>query len=104
MSGLTDSENGDWRPTATADLTFSARSLLGIRRLSFRSTVRFISDAFVPLMEPDQVNGRNNKYWENRLDYNLGRMELRLIARLNDIRGNRQLLTLLQVRRLIGEV
>jgi hypothetical protein len=65
--------------------------------------LRFISDAFVPLMEPDQMNGRNNKYWENRLDYSLGRMEVRLIGRLNDIRGNRQLLTLVQFRRLIGD-
>ena len=103
MPGIAGSENGDWRPTATADLTFATRSLFGVRRLSFRSTLRFISDAFVPLMEPDQMNGRNNKYWENRLDYSLGRMEVRLIGRLNDIRGNRQLLTLVQFRRLIGD-
>ena len=103
LAELASSENGEWRPTATADLTFSMQSLFGIRRLRFRSTLRFISDAFVPLMKPDRFNGRNNKYWENRLEYNLGRMEVRLIGRLNRIRGSQQLLTLLQIRRLIGE-
>ena len=41
--------------------------------------------------------------WENRLDYYIGRMELRLIGRVNNIRGSDQLLTLVQVRRLIGD-
>lgn len=103
LAGLASTENGDWRPTATADLTLSAQALLGVPRLRFRSTLRFISDAFVPLMEPDRFNGRNNKYWENRVDYSIGRMEIRLIGRLNQIRGSQQLLTLVQIRRLIGE-
>ena len=98
------SNNGDWRPTATADLTYFTRSLFGVRRLSFRSTLRFISDSIMPLlMEPDTIDGRDNKYWENRLEYTVGRIHFRLIGRLNDINSTRRVLTLLQIRRMIGD-
>lgn len=104
MRGISGAENGEWRPTATIDLSFFNRSIFGVNRLDYRSTLRFISDAFVPvLMDPETLDGRENSFWENRFDYMIGRMQLRFIARLNNVNDNRRILTLFQIRRLIGD-
>ena len=105
-SGLMqDHWNGEWRPTATADLTFQARPLFGVPNLSFRSTLRFVSDAYLPVLdEPAFPEGRDDRRWENRLEYFVGRLQCRLVARLAEINGERQSFVLLQVRRFFGDL
>jgi len=97
--------NGEWRPTATADLSYLARALGGVPNLTFRSTLRFVSDAYVPVLdEPTLPQGRDDRRWENRLEYLIGRTQIRLVARLAELDDERQSLLLLQIRRFIGDI
>jgi hypothetical protein len=49
-------------------------------------------------------DGRADKQWENRLDYSIGRIQLRVIARLSNIRGQNQAFGLFQIRRYFGDI
>lgn len=101
-AGLHD---GEWLPTATADITYFDRLLFDIPRLTFRSTLRFISDSYLPLLdEPDTLDGREDMRWDNRIEYTIGRLQLRAIARVSEIRDERQTFFLLQIRRLFGDI
>lgn len=105
MDGTNDATNGEWTPTATADITYQKRMLFGVSRLSFRSTARFISDSYLPILdEPDGERARDDRQWENRLEYAIGRLQLRAIARISEIRGEDQTLFLFQARRLFGDL
>lgn len=98
-------ENGAWVPTASIDLTYFDNRLFDVPRLTFRSTLRFISDSYLPLFdEPDRVNGREDMRWDNRLEYSIGRMQVRAIGRLSELQGEQQTFFLLQLRRLFGDI
>ncbi len=100
----TGSTNGDWRPTAMVDISYFNSQVFGVPRLTFRSTLRFVSDSYLPLFDnPDLDDGRDDKRWDNRLEYTIGRLQVRAIGRLADIRDNGQAIFLLQVRRLFGD-
>lgn len=97
--------DGEWLPTATADITYFERMLFGVPRLTFRSTLRFISDSYLPLLvEPDDLDGREDMRWDNRIEYTIGRLQLRAIGRLSEIRDEQQTFFLFQVRRLFGDI
>jgi hypothetical protein len=101
-----DTDNGDWIPTSTIDLTYYKMALFQMPRLSFYSTFRHVSNSFAPLVgDPvgDRVR-RDDNQWENRLEYSVGRLQLRLISRLSDIQGEKQNYLLIQVRRMIGDL
>lgn len=97
--------DGEWIPTATADITYFDRLVFGVPRLTFRSTLRFISDSYLPLLdEPDDLDGREDMRWDNRLEYTIGRLQLRATGRVSEIRGEQQMFFLFQVRRLFGDI
>ena len=104
MAGVTAPIAGDgrWRSTASADLSYFTKGLFRVNRLSFRSTLRFISTALV-FDQPRQLMERNDRYWENRLEYGIGRLRLRAITRLTQIRDRTQSLVLFQLRRSFGD-
>ena len=100
-----DTENGEWIPTASMDLSYFNTMAFGVPRLTFRSTLRFVSDSYLPVIDsPDTVNGRDDKRWENRLEYTIGRVQLRAIGQISEIRDKRQTFVLFQVRRLFGDI
>jgi len=100
-----NSQNGEWEPTASIDLTYYDNRLFDVPRLTFRSTLRFISDSYLPLFdEPDRINGREDMRWDNRLEYTIGRMQIRAIGRLSELQGEQQTFFLLQVRRMFGDL
>ena len=104
-AGGADPEDGEWIPTATADITYLDRMVFDVPRLTFRSTLRFISDSYLPLFdEPDDLDGREDMRWDNRLEYNIGRLQLRAIGRLSEIQDEKQTFFLFQVRRLFGDI
>ena len=104
VEGLIDESNGDWRPTATIDLTYSKLGLFQVPRLSFYSTFRHVSNTYIPLADnPDEEQAaREDNIWENRLEYSVGLLRLRAISRLQEIRGKKQNYFLFQARRYIG--
>ena len=67
--------------------------------------MRFVSDSYLPVIDsPDTLNGRDDKRWENRLEYTIGRVQLRAIGQISEIRDKRQTFVLFQVRRLFGDI
>lgn len=105
MTSSAGSKNGEWNPTASADLTYLVNRLFGVPNLTFRSTLRFISDSYLPLFDtPDDASGRDDKRWENRLEYTVGRLQLRAIGRISEVRDEEQAFLLFQVRRLFGDI
>ena len=105
IPGLIDSGNGEWTPTSTIDLSYYKLGLFQVPNLSFYSTFRHISNTYVPFAgEPNERADRNDNQWENRLEYTIGRLQLRVISRLSDIQGEKQNYFLFQARRLIGDL
>ncbi|MDH3527649.1 MAG: hypothetical protein OEM43_09135 [Gammaproteobacteria bacterium] len=105
MISGTGSLNGEWTPTASADLSYSINRLFGVQNLVFRSTLRFISDSYLPLFDtPEDATGRDDKRWDNRLEYTIGRLQLRAIGRVSEVRDEEQAFLLFQVRRLFGDI
>lgn len=104
IAGVIDEGNGEWTPTSTIDITYINQRTFGVPMLTFRSTLRFVSNSYVAVLdEPDLPTDRDDKQWENRLEYYIGRLQLRGIARLSEIQGTERTFFLFQVRRMIGD-
>ncbi|UCB55895.1 MAG: hypothetical protein JSW45_05035, partial [Thiotrichales bacterium] len=105
IPGLTEEGNGDWVPTSTLDLTYFKLAVFRVPQLAFYSTFRHVSNSYAPLIgDPtgDRVR-RDDTQWENRLEYTVGRLQVRGISRLSDIQGEKQNYFLFQIRRMIGD-
>lgn len=105
--GLIAETNGEWFATATADVSYFNARLFNVPRLNLRSTLRFVSDSYLPVLTDTKGrtdDGRDDKQWDNRLEYSIGRIQLRLIARLSRIQGQNQAFGLFQIRRLFGDI
>jgi hypothetical protein len=104
-SGSGSDNNGEWTPTATVDITYFNIGVFDVPHLAFYSTLRFISNTYIPVVGDTSDNGeRDDRQWENRLEYRIGRLQLRAISRLSEIRGQKQNYFLFQARRMIGGV
>lgn len=69
--------------TSSADLSYRHLRAFNVPRLRFTSELRIFGDALVPVLAtPDQTETRS---WENRLDYSIGRLQLRLGARVAEV-------------------
>jgi hypothetical protein len=78
-----------------------------VPRLNFRSTLRFVSNSYLPLLDgPDQGSRftRDDRQWENRIEYYIGRLQVRGTARLTDSNDQWRTLFLIEVRRLFGDI
>jgi hypothetical protein len=105
IEGLIDSGNGDWVPTSTVDITYYKLGVFQVPQLTFYSTLRSVSNSYAPLVgEPTGRVKRDDNQWENRLEYTVGRLQLRVISRLSDIQGSKQNYFLFQARRMIGDL
>jgi len=74
---------------AAGEITFRQNQVMGIPRLRFLSRVRLAQDV---LKQPGQllsIPDRETRLWENRLDWNIGRLETALELRLSRIDGRR---------------
>jgi len=103
IPGITPAGNGKWTPTATLDITYYKIALFQVPSLSFHSTLRFVSNTYIPAVgDPVDENSRDDKQWENRLEYTIGRLQFRAISRLSEIQQEKQNYFLFQVRRMLG--
>ena len=62
--------------TSGGSLTYQHQRVFGVRRLRFMSDLRLNSQALLPLLGGPQ--DQETAAWENRLDYSIGRTQLRL--------------------------
>jgi len=90
-------------PSGTADISYFNRMLFRVPFLQYRSSLRWYSSDFTAsLDDPSGATGTEGLFWENRLDYTLGRLNFRLFlrfSRVNDIDRN---LIFFSVRRHFG--
>ena len=106
IEGVTDERNGEWAPTSTVDISYYKLGVFRVPRLSFFSVFRHVSNSYVPLAgeTTDSRITRDDTQWENRLEYTVGRLQLRVISRLSDIRDEKQNYFLFQARRMFGDL
>ena len=91
----------------SADLNYMRQDLFNIRQLTYRSDLRFLSNDFRSDDPLDARIGetvdRDDKVWRNRLEYRVGRLELRLLADLREISDQWMSRIFFQVRRYYGQ-
>jgi len=94
-----------WRPTSAVNVVFEHRRVFNVPRLLFRSTLDHISDAYLPFVDQSlDPEDRRNTVWENRLEYAIGRLQLRLIGRYTRAKDDDTSLVLFQIRRFFGNI
>lgn len=86
--------------TSSADLSYRHQRAFGVPRLRFASELRIYGDAPLPvLLSPQQQETRS---WENRLDYSIGRAQMRLSARIAEINNKPNSLLMFTLNRQFG--
>jgi len=102
--GVTERENSSI--SYSANLNFSQRDLFDVPMLNFMSELRWLSTDFQSDDPFDRTIGqdpkRDDRIWRNRLDYRIGRLELRLNADIRQINSAWMSQVFLQVRRYYG--
>ena len=78
MARQLESQNGALVTTSSGQLGYQDNRLFGVRGLRFASDVRLNSQALLPLLSGP--NDQETEAWENRLDYSIGRLRIRLAA------------------------
>lgn len=69
--------------SSSANLSYRHQRAFNVPRLRFTSELRIFGDSLVPVLAtPDKEETRS---WENRFDYSIGRLQLRLSARLAEV-------------------
>lgn len=86
--------------TSSADLSYRHQRAFGVPRLRFASELRIYGDAPVPVLLSPQL--QETRSWENRLDYSIGRVQLRLSARIAEINGKPNSLLMFTLNRQFG--
>jgi hypothetical protein len=88
---------------ASGEVSFRQNQVFGVPRLQFVSRVRLAQDV---LKQPGQfvsIPDRETRVWENRLDWNIGRLSTQLELRLSQIDGRRVNSVWLRVQRNFGD-
>lgn len=91
----------------SADLSYMRQDLFDVRQLNFRSELRFLSSNFRSDDPFDnrigEVTDREDKVWRNRLEYRIGRLEMRVLADLREISDQWTSRIFFQIRRYYGQ-
>jgi len=85
-------------------LNYNHSQLFGVPRLRLRSEIRYLSDSLFVAINSDGLNDqdRNDIYWQNRLDYDIGRLSFRLSGNIGQSNGKFNNSLFLLVRRDFG--
>jgi len=90
-------------PSGTADLTYLNQMLFYVPLLQFRSTLRWYSSNFNSSLDvPGQSAGSEGLFWDNRLDYRIGRLDFRLLLRISSVNDIDRSLVYFSIRRNFG--
>jgi hypothetical protein len=87
----------------SGEVAFRQNQLFGVQRLGFVSRLRLAQDV---LKQPGQflsIPDRETRLWENRLEWNIGRLSTQLELRLSQIDGRRVDSLWLRVHRNFGD-
>ena len=93
----TSSNDGKRATTASAELNYRHQNLFGVPRLVFSSQLRLNRKETV--QDLGAPGDRELRSWENRLDYNIGRLETRLLMRIAEVDQTQYWLVMLRAIR-----
>lgn len=93
-------QDGKFGTTTSAELVYRHQNVFQIPRLVFYSQLRLNRAEVVQFI--GSPGERELRSWENRIDYNIGRLEMRFLIRMADIDGTRQRLVMFRVMRRFG--
>jgi len=93
-------EGEDVIPGGSADIIYQHRMLFNVPLLQLRSTLRWYSTNFnTSLDDPTSSSGTKGLFWDNRLNYRIGRLDLRLLLRLSRVNDINQAFLYFSARR-----
>jgi hypothetical protein len=93
----TSFNQGKPESSVSGELNYRHQNFLGVQRLVFFSQLRLNRQELIQVI--GAPNERELRSWENRLDYNIGRLETRLLARVAEIDGTQQWLVMFRATR-----
>lgn len=82
--GISFGKRDEFVTTSSGGVAYQNSRLLGVRRLQFGSELRMNSNALLPLFNGPQ--DQEMAAWQNRLDYSIGRTQLRVNTMLSRIK------------------
>ncbi len=77
-----------FRTSTSADLTYQHERIFSVPRLRFLSQLKVNRDETLQLIGTPEE--RESRFWENRLEYRIGRLESRFLVRVGDIDHRRR--------------
>lgn len=83
--------------TVSADLNYRQQNIFGVPRLVFFSQLQVNRQELIQALGAPA--DRQLFSWENRLDYNIGRLELRLLLRFSELDGTKYSLVMFRATR-----
>jgi len=86
--------------TSSANLVYRHVMIFNIPRLQFISDLKFDTELTRPAAINREIQDR--RIWENRLDYSVGRLQMRLSLRVSKINNTSYDLLMFRVKRLFG--
>jgi len=87
----------------SGEITFRQRRLFGMPRLTFTSRLKLAQDVLKQPGSFATVLDRETKLWENRLDWQVGRLETQLMLRISEVDGRRRDFLMWRLQRNFGE-
>lgn len=96
--------SGDWRTNTSGGASFSNARLFGVPRLRYTANLTIYNAQLNTRLAGDLNAPRENVAWthEQRLDYAIGRIDLRLTFRLAEVDGKKNALLFLRLSRGFG--
>ncbi len=91
---------GGFATTSSASLVYRHVMVFNIPRLHFISDLKFDTELSRPVAMNREKQDR--KIWENRLDYSLGRLQMRLSLRVSEINNVSYNILMFRIKRLFG--
>ncbi len=97
---LSNMPSGGFATTSSANLVYRHVMVFNIPRLYFISDLKYDKE----LTRPVAINRekQDRKIWENRLDYTIGRLQMRLSLRVSKINSTSYNILMFRVKRLFG--
>ena len=89
---------------SSVSINYTQNRLFNVQRLRLLSELRYLSDSLFEVINSDGFNDnlRNEVFWQNRFNYDIGRLSFRLTANIGQTNGEFNNFLLLQVRRNFG--
>ncbi len=89
---------------SSLNFSYKHRRLFGVRQLSFDSELRYLTNSLLNIVRSEglDVQERDESFWRNKLNYVVGRLQIRLNADMTQSNGQISSSLFLQVRRNFG--